>query len=31
MELWGRDTLALERREQRLSEMKAAATILALT
>jgi chaperone required for assembly of F1-ATPase len=31
MELWGRDALALERREQRLSEMKAAATILALT
>ena len=31
MELWGRDTLALERREQRLSEMKAAATVLALT
>ena len=31
MELWGRDTIALERREQRLSEMKAAATILALT
>jgi chaperone required for assembly of F1-ATPase len=31
MELWGRDTLALERREQRLSEMKAAAAILALT
>ncbi len=31
MELWGHDTLALERREQRLSEMKAAATVLALT
>jgi chaperone required for assembly of F1-ATPase len=31
MELWGRDTLALERHEQRLSEMKAAATVLALT
>jgi chaperone required for assembly of F1-ATPase len=31
MELWGQDTLALERREQRLSEMKAAATVLALT
>jgi chaperone required for assembly of F1-ATPase len=31
MELWGRDTLALERREQRLSEMTAAATVLALT
>ncbi len=31
MELWGRDALALERRDQRLSEMKAAATILALT
>lgn len=31
MELWGRDTLALERREQRLSEMRAAATVLALT
>ena len=31
MELWGRDTLALARREQQLSEMKAAATVLALT
>jgi chaperone required for assembly of F1-ATPase len=31
MELWGRDTLALERREQRLSEMRAAAMVLALT
>jgi chaperone required for assembly of F1-ATPase len=31
MELWGRDTLALVRREQQLSEMNAATTILALT
>jgi chaperone required for assembly of F1-ATPase len=31
MELWGRDTLALARREQQLSEMNAATTILALT
>jgi chaperone required for assembly of F1-ATPase len=31
MELWGRDTLALARREQQLSEMNAAATVLALT
>jgi chaperone required for assembly of F1-ATPase len=30
MELWGRDTLALARREQQLSEMNAAATVLAL-
>jgi chaperone required for assembly of F1-ATPase len=31
MELWGRDTLALARREQQLSEMNAAATVLLLT
>ena len=31
MELWGRDTLAVARREQQLSEMNSAATILALT
>jgi chaperone required for assembly of F1-ATPase len=31
MELWGHDTLALARREQQLSEMNAAATVLALT
>jgi chaperone required for assembly of F1-ATPase len=28
MEQWGRDTLAMQRREHRLAEMKAAATIL---
>jgi hypothetical protein len=31
MELWGHDTLALARRAQQLSEMNAAATVLALT
>jgi chaperone required for assembly of F1-ATPase len=31
MELWGHDTLALARREQQLSEMNAAAAVLALT
>ena len=31
MELWGRDTLALERREQQLAEMRAAAVVLVLT
>ncbi|MBV8744568.1 MAG: ATPase [Xanthobacteraceae bacterium] len=31
MELWGHDALALARREQHLSEMKAAATVLTLT
>jgi chaperone required for assembly of F1-ATPase len=30
MELWGRDALVLERREQQLTELKAAATVLAL-
>jgi chaperone required for assembly of F1-ATPase len=31
MELWGQDALALARRAQRLAEMNAAATVLALT
>ena len=30
MELWGRDTLALERRGSSSAEMRAAATVLAL-
>lgn len=31
MEQWGRDSLAMERRSHREAEMKAAATVLALT
>jgi chaperone required for assembly of F1-ATPase len=31
MDFWGRDALALQRRDARFADMQAAATVLALT